>query len=104
MKFTDYTVHELQGKMVLWVTSERVINHHTAKVLPIKSTTNRGFKIFGEPNRVFDYFTGYEKSVNNRSVNRYSKCRLITERERRDLEIIIHDSRISELKQKYEQR
>lgn len=102
MKFTDYTVHELQGKMVLWTTSERVIDHHTAKVLPIKTTTNKGFKIFGEPHRVFDYFTGYEKSVNNKPVNRYSKCKLITEQERKQLEIKIYDSRISELKQKYE--
>jgi len=99
-RLSDYTVHQLPGMIVLWTTSDRIINHQTAMVTVIDSTTPKGFTIFGVSGRVFDYFTGYEKSINHRPVNRHSKCRLISEKERKELEKKIYDSKVDDVTRK----
>ncbi len=80
MKFTQFSRQQLLDKLVLWSTSDNMVNQQTRQILPIVYAGNEGFQIQGQPHRLFSYYNGHEQSKGREIKHgEISKCQLVSD-------------------------
>lgn len=82
MRFVDFKMKDLLGKTVVWSTSDTVKRETTKVITKIAETLTTGFRIEGQPDRLFSYRHGHELLPEGRKRLTYgtvSQCKLITE-------------------------
>jgi len=82
MRFVDFKMKDLIGKTVVWSTSDTVKRETTKVITKIAETLTTGFRIEGQPDRLFAYRHGHEILPEGRKRVTYgtvSQCEMITE-------------------------
>ena len=78
MQFEDFKPKELLNKLVLFEYGKAYNNSYNKAIRVIDKVLDTGFRISGEPNRLFG-FNGWQKGLGGKmDIGTYSKCYLIT--------------------------